>query len=245
MKHLHRFLSCLAALALVSGCGAPAAVSSDHVNDPFEARNREMFARNLAADTTVLRPASQVWGATVPPPVRRGAMNFARNLDTPGHVVNDILQGEVDDAVHNFFRFAINTTLGIGGLFDPATSMGLEARTTDFGQTLMVWGADEGVFVMMPFFGPRTERHAYGTLVDFVLNPSRALLPVDSPSIASAVIQTVETRYGQTSAIDEVLYRSADPYALSRTIYLQNRRFFLAGGQTTDYIDPYDDLFGE
>lgn len=232
-------------LAVLSGCGAPAAVPSDRVNDPFEAENREIFAGNLATDTAILRPASRAWGAVVPQPVRRSAMNFARNLDTPGHVVNDILQGEVDDAAHNFFRFAINTTLGIGGLFDPATSMGLEARTTDFGQTLMTWGADEGVFVVMPFFGPRTERHAYGTLVDFVLNPSRALLPVDSPSIASAVIQTVDTRYTLRSTIDEVLYQSADGYALSRSIYLQNRRFFLAGGETADYIDPYDDLFGE
>ena len=245
MSFSRRFLHCFVALAVLSGCGAPAAVPSDRIVDPFEAQNREAFARNLATDRAILRPASQVWGAAVPPPVRRGAVNFARNLDTPGHVFNDLLQGEIDDAAHNFFRFAINSTLGLAGLFDPATSIGLEARASDFGQTLMVWGAEEGVYVVMPFFGPRTERHAYGTLVDFVLNPSRALLPVERPSIASAVIEIVDTRYSLGATIDDVLYRSADSYAVSRSIYLQNRRFFLQGGQTTDYIDPYDDLFGD
>jgi phospholipid-binding lipoprotein MlaA len=232
-------------LALLAGCGTPATPPSGDVDDPNEAQNREMHAFNRAADTVVVRPASQVWGAVVPPPVREGAVNFVRNIDTPGHVVNDLLQGEVDDATHNFFRFAINSTLGVAGLFDPATSMGLEARASDFGQTLYVWGVEEGDYVEMPFYGGRTERHAYGTVVDFVLNPARPLLPVETPSFTSAVVQVVETRYDLGPGIDEILYESADSYALSRSIYLQNRRFFLAEGEATDYFDPYEDLFGE
>ncbi len=245
MRNLRRFVIGPALAALVAGCGTPPVPSSDADNDPFEAQNRQMHAFNRAADSAIVRPASQVWGAVVPPPVREGAVNFARNIDTPGHVLNDILQGEVDDAVHNLFRFAINSTLGVAGLFDPATSMGLEARASDFGQTLFVWGAEEGDYVELPFFGGRTERHAYGTVVDFVLNPARPLLPVETPSITSAVVQVVDLRYELGQSIDGILYESADSYALSQSIYLQNRRFFLAEGDATEYFDPYEELFGE
>jgi phospholipid-binding lipoprotein MlaA len=144
--------------------------------------------------------------------------------------------------VHNLFRFAINSTLGIAGLFDPATSMGLEARDSDFGQTLHVWGVGEGAFVEMPVFGPRTERDAWGTVVDIALNPTRIILPADVPTVEARAVQLVDARHSFGSTIDGVLYDSADSYALSRSIYLQNRRFFLAEGQSDVYFDPYDDF---
>lgn len=233
-------------LALLAGCGDPAAIpSGDAVEDPFEAQNRQMHAINLQVDRYAIRPASQVWGAVLPPPVRRSAVNFAINLDTPTFVLNDTLQGEVDDAVHNLFRFIINSTLGVVGIFDPASGMGLEPRRSDFGQTLRVWGAEEGTFVEAPLFGPLTARHAYGTAVDIATNPTRILLPFSNPWLNSAAIRVLDIRYSLGDTIDASLYDSADSYALSRSIYLQNRRFFLAGGETEDYFDPYEELFGE
>lgn len=243
MPRLRLSLLAVSALALVAGCAAAPPVTSDAVVDPFEAQNRQMHALNKGVDRAVLRPAAQVWGGAVPPPVRRVAVNVAENLDTPGHVLNDLLQGQVDDAVHNLFRFALNSTLGVAGLFDPATAMGLEARESDFGQTLHVWGAGEGAFVEMPVFGARTERDAVGTVVDIALNPTRIILPPDLPTTGGArVVELLDTRHRLGATIDGVLYDSADSYALSRSIYLQNRRFFLAEGQSEVYFDPYDDF---
>jgi phospholipid-binding lipoprotein MlaA len=235
-----------AALALLAGCGGPAEIPpSDAVDDPFEAQNRQAHEFNKGFDRYAVRPASQVWGALLPPPVRRSAMNFAVNLDTPTYVFNDLLQGEVDDATHNFMRFVLNTSIGVGGLFDAAAGMGLDARESDFGQTLHVWGAAEGPVVEVPVFGVYTSRHAYGTAVDIATNPARLLLPFSRPWLNSAVIEVLDTRYSLGSTIDATLYESADSYAISRSIYLQNRRFFLAGGASEDYFDPYDELFEE
>ena len=245
MPRLRHFLLAVPALGLLAGCATAPAVAPDAVADPFEVQNRQMHALNKGVDRAVLRPASRVWGGAVPPPVRRVAVNAAENLDTPGHVLNDLLQGEVDDAVHNLFRFAINSTLGIAGLFDPATSMGLEARESDFGQTLHVWGAGEGVYVELPVFGPRTERDAWGTAVDIALNPARVLLPAETPRLEARAVELLDARHSLGSTIDGVLYDSADSYAQSRSIYLQNRRFFLAEGQSEVYFDPYDEFLEE
>jgi phospholipid-binding lipoprotein MlaA len=236
----------VAALALLAGCGEPVpSPPGDTAFDPYEAQNREVHEFNKGFDTYLVRPASEVWGALLPPPARQGAMNFATNLDTPTYVFNDILQGEVDDATHNAIRFVINSTAGIGGIFDFAGGMGLEPRRSDFDQTLYVWGAAEGPIVEVPVFGVYTSRHAYGTAVDIVTNPARLILPFNTPWLNSAAIRVVETRYALQDTIDATLYESADSYTLSRSLYLQNRRFVLAGGEAEEYFDPYEDLYGE
>jgi phospholipid-binding lipoprotein MlaA len=233
-------------LAALAACGTPVqSPPGDTAFDPNETQNREIHAFNKGFDRYAVRPVSQVWGALLPPPVRRGAMNFAVNLDTPTYVFNDLLQGEVEDATHNLFRFIINSSLGVGGIFDFAGGMGLEPRESDFGQTLFVWGASEGAIVEVPVFGVYTSRHAYGTAVDIVTNPARLILPFSTPWLNSAVIEVLDTRYSLGSTIDATLYDSADSYALSRSLYLQNRRFFLAGGEAEEYFDPYEDLYGE
>jgi phospholipid-binding lipoprotein MlaA len=235
-----------AALALVAGCGGPApSPPGDVAQDPNEAQNRLVHEFNKDFDRYAVRPTSQVWGALLPPPVRRSAMNFAVNLDTPTYVFNDLLQGEIDDATHNLIRFVVNSTIGVAGLFDAAGGMGLEARRSDFGQTLYVWGATEGPIVEVPVFGVYTSRHAYGTAVDIATNPARLVLPFSTPWLNSAVIEVLDTRYSLGDSIDATLYDSADSYTLSRSLYLQNRRFFLAQGDEADYFDPYEDLLGE
>jgi phospholipid-binding lipoprotein MlaA len=234
------------ALALLVGCGERVpSPPGDTAYDPNETQNRQIHEFNKGFDAYVVRPTSEVWGAVLPPPVRQGAMNFAVNLDTPTYIFNDILQGEVDDATHNLMRFVINSTVGIGGIFDFAGGMGLEPRRSDFDQTLYVWGAAEGPIVEVPVFGVYTSRHAYGTAVDIATNPARLILPVNTPWFNSAAIRLLDTRYTLQDSIDATLYDSADSYALSRSLYLQNRRFFLAAGETEAYFDPYEDLYGE
>ncbi len=232
----------LFALILTAACAR-----GPDTGDPYEAQNRRVHAFNLGVDRALFRPSSRVYGVGVPDPVKQGVANFATNLSTPGSILNDVLQGEAEDAGHNFFRFAINSTLGLAGIFDPATSMGLPERESDFGQTLHVWGAGEGAYLELPLLGPSTERDATGEVVDFVLNPMRHAVPDDARSavIATKVGEGLGKRARFGNTIDSVLYESADSYRQTRDAYLQNRRFELGGDQTEDYIDPYDDLYAQ
>ena len=179
--------------------------------------------------------------------------NFAENLGGPQNVANGVLQGNIDDAGHNFFRFLINSTFGVFGLFDPASgSFGLESRQTGFADTLAVWGVREGAYQELPFFGPSTERDTVGYIVDLAANPIGALLGDDADTAAaSAIPALLNTRYEQTDVIDGILYESADSYAQTRLIYLESRRFRLSDGEAsaetgeTLYDDVYGDLYDE
>lgn len=211
------------------------------INDPNEATNRHVHAFNRGVDKALLRPASSAYGKVVPRPVEQGITNFAGNLDAPGDVVNDLLQAKPGDAVHNTVRFLLNSTFGIGGLFDPATAMGIPGAPTDFGETLHVWGAKEGRYVEVPFLGPSTTRDFTGTLVDVALNPLRLVL--DAPETywmtGAKVASTLGDRSRYSSTFDSILYDSADSYAQARLLYLQNRRFEL--GQTSGSAEAMDD----
>jgi phospholipid-binding lipoprotein MlaA len=197
---------------------------------------------------------SQAYATVVPDPIRRPVTNLATNLDLPGDILNDVLQGNAGDAGHNTFRLAVNATLGVGGLFDPASSMGLERRDTDFGETLHVWGAGEGTYIELPVLGPSTDRDLAGRIVDAALNPTRMLIPADAQAARRAVNAgaVLDTRDRFRDTIDSTLYESADSYAATRLIYLENRRFRLGqgGGAAPDTgldagPDPFADPFGE
>lgn len=228
------------ALALGAGCAAPPPVQP-HL-DPDEAQNRQIHAFNRGLDQAFLRPTSGTYGSVVPRPVRQGVANFAGNLDLPGDVLNSILQGRPGPAAENVLRFALNTTVGIGGLFDPARALGIEGRRTDFGETLHVWGLPEGAYQELPFLGPSTDRDTAGALVDLALNPVRLILPGRRGNLAAlaGIGSRLGDRYEFGQTFDSILYESADSYAQARLLYLQNRRFVLGqtGGED-DFIDPY------
>lgn len=230
------------ALAFLGACAAPPPPAATH--DPYEPTNRVMHAVNRGIDRALVRPSSKVYGSIVPQPVKTGVANFATNLDLPGDMVNGMLQGNINGFGKNFFRFAINSTLGVGGLFDPAKSFGLTQEKTDFGQTLHVWGVGEGPYVELPGLGPSTVRDVVGTAVDIAANPVSLALP--SPESYYATVAKVGSKLGDrdrySDTIDSILYESADSYAQARLLYLQNRRFELgqtAAGGADDFIDPY------
>jgi phospholipid-binding lipoprotein MlaA len=240
----------LALLALTACAPAPQ-VSGIH--DPHEAMNRKFHAVNRAVDRVILRPASKAY-AVLPQPVERGVANFANNLDTPGDVVNNLLQGRVGPAAQNSLRFATNVIFGLGGVFDTATALGLPGVETDFGETLHLWGAGEGAYVEVPFLGPSTTRDFAGTLVDLAANPVRLAVPqpeADIATLAKAGSRLGDrARYSET--VDSVLYGSADSYAQLRLLYLQNRRFELGqtdgaaqDGGNDGFVDPYEDPYGQ
>lgn len=232
----------------LSACG-PAPVATG-INDPNEVANRQVHAFNKSIDRALFRDSSEGVEA-IPEPVRRVVGNVGGNLDMPRMVMNDVLQGKVDDAIHNTFRFLVNTTFGLGGVLDPATDMGLLARETDFGETLHVWGAPEGAYVELPLLGPSTERDTAGSIIDFALNPLRHALPARERRAALALRigarLEARTRFGST--VDSILHESADSYAQTRLLYLQNRRFQLGGtlgaGAPDPFIDPYEDPYGQ
>lgn len=232
---------CLPVAGLLSACG-PAELPSG-ITDPYETANRERHAFNRAVDQAFLRPTAKGYDSVVPVPVQAGVANFANNLDAPGHVVNNVLQLRLIKATGNSVRFLINSTVGIGGLFDPATAMGLPAEPTDFGETLHIWGTPEGNYVELPFVGPSTNRDAAGFVMDQILNPLRWVLPSPEKYIDTAADATaaIGTRSKHADFIDSVLYESADSYAQARLLYLQNRRFKLGGEAEDTYFDPYED----
>lgn len=242
------------ALTALTAC-APAPQASG-INDPHEATNREFHQVNRAVDRAILRPASKAY-SILPQPVERGVANFANNLDTPGDVVNNLLQGRVGPAAQNSLRFATNTIFGIGGVFDTATALGLPGVETDFGETLHVWGAGEGAYVEVPLLGPSTTRDFAGTIVDLAANPVRLAVPQPESSISTVAKAASRlgdrARYSET--VESVLYESADSYAQLRLLYLQNRRFELgqsdgtaqdgATGADDGFVDPYEDPYGQ
>lgn len=248
-------LAILTACLLTSCAGTTPA--PDEINDPFERTNRSIHAFNKEVDRNVLRPASRGFGTVTPEPVKQVIGNLANTLDLPGDVVNNVLQLNIEDAATNTLRLGVNLTMGVAGIFDAATALGLPNAPTDFGETLHVWGVGEGPFLEIPFTGPTTLRDATGTLVDLLANPVANALPSREAFAANAVklISRVRDRDRFASTVDSILYDSADSYAQSRLIYLQNRRFQLGqldrvGESTTadpdsDFIDPYEDPYAE
>ncbi len=216
--------------------------------DPFEQGNRQVHAFNKGVDTAFIRPSSQAYGTVLPKPLRQGVSNIASNLGEPSNVINGVLQGRLENAVHNTVRFAFNSTIGLAGTFDVATAIGLEQRDTDFGETLHVWGAEEGAYLEVPLVGPTTERDLVGKVVDIVLNPVDTMFHKDVATVQTATNagSRIGNRHDFTNTVDSILYDSADSYSQTRLTYLQSRRFKLNQHQAEDqYFDPYEDPYAE
>jgi phospholipid-binding lipoprotein MlaA len=188
----------------------------------------------------VTRPIAKAYNAVVPRPVRQGVTNFSQNLMTPSSSLNNFMQGKPRDGAGELLRFVINSTVGIGGLFDIASRSGIEPRTEDFGQTAAVWGVPDGPYVMLPFRGPSTLRDALLMPLDFLVDP---LYHVDDSSVRDPlyVLRIINLR-ARLLSLDELLEDSADPYITLRESYLQNREFEIYDG---DPPADDDDLFDE
>ena len=227
---------------VLGGC-ASTSPNIDDVNDPFEPTNRAIHGFNKGVDTVVLRPASSVYGAITPDPVERAIANGASNLSLPSDIINHTLQGDIGSAFKMTGRFLINSTVGLLGLFDPATELNLADDSTDFGETLHVWGVSEGPYVELPLLGPSTARDATGRIADIALNPLGYLLPSQELEYTYVVrgLDILGMRHRSKDIIDPVLYGSEDSYSAARVGYLLNRRNALQGGVINE--DDLDDPF--
>lgn len=195
--------------------------------DPWEKTNRSIYQFNRGLDNAVVKPATKVYRATVLKAAQRGITNFFNNVDEPFSFLNALLQGKVEQAARTFGRFAINTTLGVGGLADHATDMGLPPEPEDFGQTLAVWGVKSGPYVMLPFLGPSTLRDAVGFGVERVSDPYRIGLSELNLSTTESLgvngLELADTRSYVMDTADPLLQGSADEYATVKSAYLQYR----------------------
>lgn len=239
----------LIAVGLVSACTHPseAQKASGDVFDPHEKRNRSVHAFNLGVDRVLFRPASKGYVSIIPDPIQTSIGNFAQNLAMPSHAVDFILQGRPKEAGQAIGRFLMNSTIGFAGLADPATEFGMPAAETDFGETLHVWGVQEGAYVELPFFGPSTERATVGLVVALFTNPVSFTLtrPVNNTRFWAEILRRMGDRGNYSDTVDSILYESADGYAQAQLIYLQNRRFELAGGDEDPNYDNYDDPYAD
>ncbi len=232
-------------LLIVTACTAPAPKS---FNDPNEEGNRRTHEANRRLDRALIRPASGAYGHVVPGPVRQGVGNFASNLNLPGNIVNNLLQLNINGAVKNSWRFVINTTLGVGGIFDPATDIGLDEEMGDFGQTLHVWGVGEGEYVELPLLGPSNQRDTLGMVVDVFTNPLTFGAPTPEKYMGPVAksLSKLGDRYDFSDTVDSILYDSADSYAQARLLYLQHRRFQLGQEEPVEEQgDGYDDFYAD
>ena len=228
----------------LAGCNTPLGHDG---SDPFEKINRTVHRFNLALDRNIIRPAALTYVSVVDPDFQKVVSNVSDNLSTPSHVANNILQGDVENAVKNSLKFIVNSTLGLGGLAKPAAQFGINGETGDFGQTLHFWGVPEGSFVVLPAFGPSTGRDALGVVGDLSLDPIGPLMSEQAQlySFGIRAADVLGKRGSYSTSLDLILYDSADSYEQMKLIYLQARRFELDGTQEDDYFDPYDEIFDE
>jgi phospholipid-binding lipoprotein MlaA len=181
--------------------------------------------------------------AVVPRPVRLGVGNFFNNLGQPISALNALLQGQPKRAGQAMGRFAINTTLGFGGLFDPASSVGLPMHSEDFGQTLGVWGWQRSRYVELPLFGPRTVRDVFGLVGDAPLSPIRQV--EDDPArVFLQGLQLVDVRT-QLFAVDSMREGAADDYTLVRDAWTQRRKYQIFGDAKSKQDDSLPEYLQE
>ena len=212
----------LSVLGFAACLAAPGAAGAQEAqSDPWEGFNRNMFVVHESVDQAVLEPVARGYRAITPRPVRHGVLNFLRNLRGPVIFANDVLQGEFGRAGTTAARFGVNTTIGIAGVFDPASRMGLERHDEDFGQTLAVWGVDSGPYIFVPLLGPTTVRDGAGRIVDVALDPLTwaEFDEVDEVRIGRTVLAGVAARELVLETVDDIRRDSPDPYVTIRSSY--------------------------
>lgn len=251
----------LLAVALAACASTPAAGAND-IADPYEGFNRKMFAFNNGLDKYALDPAATAYKTVTPEFARDRVTDFLRNLRGPVIFANDVLQGEPDRAGTTFARFGINTTIGLLGLWDAATHMGLDRHNEDFGQTLAVWGVESGPYLVLPVLGPTTPRDLTGFGVDRAIDPLTwvQLDNDDDTDLAIraglGVVGALNTRVRLDDQIN-TLNAQPEPYIALRRIYSSSRQAEILNGKVNedtayddlpdfDAFDDYDDeLFGD
>ena len=238
-------LAALVFCIVLAGC---ATVSGDRTSsdDPFEPVNRAVLDTNTALDNAFIKPIAEAYRQTIPQSVRDRIRSAIDNLAEPRIFVNDLLQRRPNAAGITFTRFLLNTTVGLGGLFDPATEHGLPKQSGDFGQTLYSWGVDDGPYLVLLFFGPSNLRDALGLGVDLFTTPPALVVTGHAGFVAGLAVGAVDgidLRSRNIESLDEIIASALDYYSSLKSITRQRRQAQLreASGLTPEpqeLIDP-------
>jgi phospholipid-binding lipoprotein MlaA len=220
-----------------SGSGGQSALNK---SDPYENINRKVYTFNDKVDDYVAKPVSDAYKVVTPDFMQTGVRNFFNNIKDINVVLNDMLQGKVQQGTQDTGRLLMNSTLGMAGLFDVASTVGLNQNDEDFEQTLAVWGVPQGSYIVLPFLGPITARGIPGAVFDTAANP---ITYIGAPVQALSLINTRANAEGSLKFIDEA---SLDPYVFTRESFLQWRTHLATDGKNensaTDLTDIEADL---
>jgi phospholipid-binding lipoprotein MlaA len=236
VRRLPLLLSGIVAAGLaVSGCAAPGAApgtaqtasAEEGFNDPYEDTNRGIFGFNKAVDDAVLVPVAKTYRTVVPPPMRQSLHDFMQNLNGPVIFMNDMLQGQVGLAGNTLARLAINTTAGVGGMFDVAKLMGIPYHSNDLGVTLAVWGFVEGPYIVIPVMGPSNPRDLIGQVGDGFADPGNYVAGQHHlyyAVLARTATSGIDARSRNIETLADIEKTALDNYATIRSLYRQRRQ---------------------
>ncbi|MDX8387745.1 MAG: VacJ family lipoprotein [Ghiorsea sp.] len=240
---MNKMILLFCVLILQAGC---ATVENDF--DPLESTNRSIDGFNTSLDEAVLRPVAVGYTDIVAKPVRGSVTNFFENLLMPNTIINDILQGKVHHGLSDTYRFVVNSTFGILGLFDVASYVGIEPHKEDFGQTLAVWGVGQGAYIVYPVLGSNSVRNTPGTVMSYFLDGATYLFMVMSPeaAIATTALKYVDQRANVEQFVKMRDEMALDAYVFVREGWRQNREYQIYDGNPpvkTQSLE--DDEFGD
>ena len=209
--------------AALTACATPA-----NNYDPLESINRPIYSLNKTVDNAVVRPVAKAWSEYLPNPVQKGVHNVFSNIGDVFAIPAALLQGKGEDSIYSVWRVVLNTTVGIGGIFDVASEIGIKKSEEDFGQALGYWGVPSGPYLMLPFMGPATARDVIDPAVKLAYGPTNYIEP-DTAAMAYVAVNVIDTRV-QYLPVDKLLDEQYDPYAYLRDTYLQNRWYKVHDG---------------
>lgn len=247
----HRVRHCflgffIVAMTVLSACAGniPAAPKDQRAEyDPWEPLNRRISNFNEGFDKVTFKPLAKGYQKVMPEFMEKGVHNFSMNLLGPLFIINNFLQGKPGRGFDEFGRFLTNTIIGIGGLFDVATPIGLESKPETFGQTFAVWGIPDGPFVVVPILGPRTLSGAFAIPLNFASDPTFYLDDSTEKWLLYG-IRTIDLRM-QLFTAEKLIEDSYDRYLTIRESFLQNRQFRIYDGDPPEDEDFYDDFLEE
>jgi len=218
-------------------------IFGEEIDDPFEDLNRDIFIFNEKLDEKLLKPAALTYRKVTPQFARTGVTNFFNNLEEIDTTINQVLQGEIKYAFNDVSRFVINSTIGLLGLIDVASKMGLERHEEDFGQTLGVWGLNSGPYIMIPFLGPSNPRDLLSRPISSFLSGTFAMEDNDV-KLTLIGIDALETRERLLDAETLII---GDKYIFVKDAYVQSREYEINNGSTEndEFLDDMDDIFGD
>ena len=236
---LSRLLAAAVVVLAAAGCASTHAAKNN--GDPYENINRKFYSFNDTLDKNFVEPVAKKYAQYTPDPVRNGITNFFENSGYLNTIANDLLQGKMTQTAQDSGRFLVNSTIGIGGLFDPATAMGLKQHNEDLGQTFGKWGAKEGAYLMLPLMGPSSFRDVGSPVMDMFLNPLTYFASV--VTIPAGVVSAVNTRANLLDATRIRDQAALDPYTFVREAWRQQREYEIYDGNPPG--DGYEDYIEE